>query len=470
MDEATNTILANLKRLFDKINNENVKRNVLQAIPFWTASLVTGLFAVLYARMFAYAEGMGLSVIHGHSWMVFILSPVCFITAWWVVKQFAPTARGSGIPQVMASIELATPRNREKVKKLLSLKIIIIKVISSIIFVFGGGVIGREGPTIQIAGSVFRKIDQWLPAWWPKVSLRNMIMTGSAAGLAAAFNTPLGGIVFAVEELTKMHISYFKKAIFTAVIIAGLTAQGLAGPYLYLGYPQVDNPGYYIYAGVALVAVIAGLLGSGMAKVMLVIFHWKSKFKFNYQHILYLLFCSLLLASLAYFVSDGVLGSGKEQMAHSLFTHDKYQPWYLAPLRIIGPIFSFTTGAAGGVFAPGLSAGASVGSVISGWLLLSPSNTNLLILVGMVAFLTGITRSPFTSAILVLEMTDRHSLIFHLLLAGMIASFASMLIDRHSLYDHLKENYIREVMGEGETVEPDEEEEEPPAAVIDEEE
>src|SRR5947207_1519089 len=74
-----------------------------------------------------------------------------------------------------------------------------------------------------------------------------MIMTGAAAGLAAAFNTPLGGIVFAVEELTKTHINYFKTAIFTAVIIAGFTAQGLIGPYLYLGYPDVSHLSNYIY-------------------------------------------------------------------------------------------------------------------------------------------------------------------------------------------------------------------------------
>ena len=84
--------------------------------------------------------------------------------------------------------------------------------------VFGGGVVGREGPTIQIAGSVFRAVNQCLPAWWPKISKRNMIMAG-AAGLAAAFNTPLGGVVFAMEEVTRTHISYFKTALFTAVII-----------------------------------------------------------------------------------------------------------------------------------------------------------------------------------------------------------------------------------------------------------
>src|SRR5260221_10592124 len=140
----------------------------------------------------------------------------------------------------------------------------------------GGGVIGREGPTIQVAGSIFRKINEWLPKWWPKISKRNMIMTGAAAGLAAAFNTPLGGIVFAVEELTRTHISYFKTALFTAVIIAGLTAQALLGPYLYLGYPNVDHLSGYIFFGIVLVALLAGLAVSGMAKLILAIFRWKA--------------------------------------------------------------------------------------------------------------------------------------------------------------------------------------------------
>jgi H+/Cl- antiporter ClcA len=134
-------------------------------------------------------------------------------------------------------------------------------------------------------------------------------------------------------------------------------------------------------------------------------------------------------------------------------------------LRIVGPVFSFTTGASGGVFAPALSAGASIGATISGWLHLAASNTNLLVLSGMVGFLTGVTRTPFTSAILVLEMTDRHNVIFHLMLAGMVASLVAMIVDRHSFYDHLKYQYLREIVGENdpelshphrEAVDPDE--------------
>ena len=132
-------------------------------------------------------------------------------------------------------------------------------------------------------------------------------------------------------------------------------------------------------------------------------------------------------------------------MTDILFTSEKYLPWYAPLIRMSGSVISFSTGAAGGIFAPALSSGACIGSVLSGWMNLSDSNTNLLILSGMVGFLTGITRTPFTSSIIVLEMTDRHNLIFYLMLAGMVAGMVSLLVDRHSLYDHLKVRYLREL-------------------------
>jgi H+/Cl- antiporter ClcA len=441
------------KRTFDRIRNEKLKYNLLQAIPFWVGSLLTGLAAVLYSRLFALAEKGTAWVIHQGLWLLFGLTPVCFLLAWWLVLRFAPYARGSGIPQVMASIELATPKHNAMVGRLLSLRIVFIKVLSSLVMALGGGVIGREGPTIQIAGSIFRTVNGWLPRWWPKISKRNMIMTGAAAGLAAAFNTPLGGIVFAVEELTRTHISYFKTALFTAVIIAGLTAQALMGPYLYLGFPDMNGLSGLIFFGVILVAIPAGLAGAGMSKTILTIFSWKAKFRRTRDHVFFVTGCALILAGLAFFIDEQVLGSGKELMTTSLFTAHKYNHWYVPLLRIAGPLLSFTTGASGGVFAPALSAGASIGATLSGWLQLSAANTNLLVLAGMVAFLTGVTRTPFTSAILVLEMTDRHNVIFHLMLAGMVASLAALLVDKHSFYDHLKYQYLREIVGEEEKAE-----------------
>ena len=434
------------KRIFDNIQNEQLKNNLLQAIPFWIGSFLTGVAAVMYAKLFEWGEDLLHFILKWNSWMIFIVAPIGFVLSWWLVKKFAPYAKGSGIPQVMAAVDLANPRDRFKLKYLLSYKIIILKVISSIVMVIGGGAVGREGPTIQIAGSIFRFVNQLLPKWWPKISIKNMIMTGAAAGLSAAFNTPMGGIVFAVEELAKIHLNYFKTALFTAVIIAGLTAQWLAGSYLYLGYPKTAGVTMKVFLPVIAVALVCGILSSYLSVVMLRINKWKSrKLKTDTQNIFFLIGSALILATLAYFFSWEILGSGKSIMDRVLFTENKSEAWYIPIFRMIGPALSFTSGGAGGIFAPALSAGASFGAFFSGIMELKPNETNVVILAGMVAFLTGITRAPFTSAILVLEMTDRHSLIFYLMLAGMASSLVSMINSRHSLYDSLKHLYIEEL-------------------------
>ncbi|MCY0978576.1 chloride channel protein [Chryseobacterium wangxinyae] len=435
-----------LKKSFDNIRNEQLKNNLLQAIPFWIGSVITGFFAVMYAKIFAWGEKLLDLMLNWNDWMIFFVAPIGFVLSWWLVKEFAPNAKGSGIPQVMAAVELANPKEHTKIRSLLSLKIIVFKIISSVVLVIGGGAVGREGPTIQIAGSIFRKVNEYLPDWWPKISKKNMIMTGAAAGLAAAFNTPLGGIVFAVEELSKTHINYFKTALFTAVIIAGLTAQTLAGSYLYLGYPKTNDVSLMVMFPIILVGGIAGILASQLSVTMLKINDWKKrKLKTDRANVAFLILCALFIACISFFISREVLGSGKEIMERVLFTQDKHEDWYVPILRMLGPALSFTSGGAGGIFAPALTAGASIGSVISGAIHLTPNETNVVILAGMVAFLTGITRAPFTSAIIVLEMTDRHSLIFHLMLAGMVSSIASILVSRHSLYDVLKVNFLVEI-------------------------
>ncbi len=441
------------KFVFDLIGTERLRRNALQAIPFWLASLITGLIAVGYTRLFSYSENLLEDALHWHRWSIFIVSPVCFFIAWLIVKLFAHNARGSGIPQVLAAIELSTPRNGAKVKSLLSIKVMFTKIASSLMMVLGGGAIGREGPTIQIAGSVFRMVHRWIPKSWPRLSSQSFILTGAAAGLAAAFNTPLGGVVFAMEELSRIHIRFFRTALFSAVIIAGLTAQGLLGPYLYLGYPDVKNLSFTIFVGVATSAIVAGLLGSFMCKAILYIMKWKAGFN-TQKTLLFLLGAGLLIATLAFFLNCEILGSGKNFMNGLLFTEDKYSHWYTVLLRTLGPIVCFNTGAAGGIFAPSLAAGATVGSFLSGIFHLVDANANILILSGMVGFLTGVTRTPFTAAILVLEMTDRHSVIFHLMLAALLSNIAALLVDKQSFYEQLKEGYLKDALHEPHEIPP----------------
>lgn len=435
------------KYIFDLIGTQRIRRNALQAIPFWVASLITGLIAVGYTKAFMYSESLLKQLLQWKDWSIFFMAPVCFLFAWSIVRLFAPNARGSGIPQVMAVIELSTPKHESKTSKLLSFRIIIVKIASSLLMVLGGGAIGREGPTIQIAGSVFRIVNRWIPSSWPKLSKQSFILTGAAAGLAAAFNTPLGGVVFAMEELAKIHIRFFRTALFSAVIIAGLTAQGFLGPYLYLGYPDVSGLTVSIFLAVAVTAIISGMLGSLMSKAILFVMKWKQNFS-TWKTILFIAGVGIVIACLAYFLNDEVLGSGKDLMNTKLFTSEKSVRWHTVVMRMIGPVAAFNTGAAGGVFAPSLAAGASVGAYISGLFNFIGANANIIILSGMVGFLTGVTRTPFTSAILVLEMTDRHSVIFHLMLAALLSNIAALIIDKHSFYEQLKKRYVEETLRE----------------------
>jgi H+/Cl- antiporter ClcA len=432
-----------LRYVLELIASDRIRTTALQAIPFWIASLLTGLVAVVYAKLFGYSESLLKQLLHWNSWVIFLATPLCFFLAWLVVQLFAPNAKGSGIPQVMAAIELSTPRHEHKVGRLLGFRIMVTKIASSLLMVLGGGAIGREGPTIQIAGSVFRIVHRWIPRSWPKLSGQGFILTGAAAGLAAAFNTPLGGVVFAMEELARIHIRYFRTALFSAVIIAGLTAQALLGPYLYLGYPDVRSLPFSIFLGVAATAVVAGFLGALMCKAILRMMRWKKSFN-STKSVAFLIAAGLLIAATAYFFDAAILGSGKDLMNTTLFTGEKQVPWHTVLLRMLSTTLCFNTGAAGGVFAPALAAGASVGAFISGLFDLAGANANILILSGMVGFLTGVTRTPFTSAILVLEMTDRHSVIFHLMLAALFSNIAALLIEKRSLYEHLKKDYLQD--------------------------
>ena len=398
-----------------------------------------------YAKLFIIAESGTAHIFAYNKWFFFFITPLCFVLAAWLVIKYAPYAGGSGIPQISAAVELSTAKDSHKTEKLLSIRIIFIKIVSSTVFVFGGGAVGREGPTIQIAGSVFKKINDWLPEWYPKISKKNMLVTGAAAGLSAAFNTPLGGIVFAIEELTKTHFSYFKSALLTGVIIAGLTALNILGPYLYLGYPKVSGTTTWVIVPVIIIAVITGVFGSAMAKAVLLMISTKNKLKSVSLKLCYAALCGLIVAALAVFIDPHAFGSGKDLMQHSLFSDDKHVHWFIPFIRFCTPVLSFSSGGAGGIFAPALSSGSGIGAVIAEWFHLSAADTNLIMLCGMAGCLTGVTRSPFTSSILVLEMTDANNIVFYLMIAGLVANIFSNFVDKHSMYEHQKVQYIREI-------------------------
>lgn len=442
------TLLTHFKPIYTKTleTNSQIKQQFLQFLPFLLASFLTGTVAFFYSKIFSYSEKLSFYIYHQNKLYIFVTTPISFLLSWWLVRRFAPYSKGSGIPQVMAAIELTKPRSKDLIIHFLSLKIVIVKIVASSIKVIGGGISGREGPTIQIASSIFNQIYQWLPKWWIPIAQKNVLIAGAASGLAAAFNTPLGGIIFAIEELSKFHFKYYKYPLFISIIIAGLTAQGFSGPYLYLGYPKTNFSGYWVYVGIILVAIVTGYFGSTMCRILIRFMRFVNAQKSALRQAGIVISCALFVATFTYYLGTDAMGSGKELMERTLFTSHKTVDWFLPFVRMNGLIASFGFGGAGGVFAPSLSAGASFGALIAQLLNLTESNADILILIGMTSFLTAVTRAPFTSAIIIFEMTDRHSIIFFLLLGSFISNIIANLVDKNSFYDTLKESYLKEVL------------------------
>ena len=429
-----------LKRVPEHIIN----RIPYEAIPLWIAAILTGLFAVLYEKLFEIFQEAAIWIFHQSPYWIFLTTPILFLLAWHTVDKYGKSAAGSGIPQLMASVSLADTRKKWYVDYLLSVRVIITKVISSLLLILGGGAIGREGPTLQIAGSIYEIIYRLIPTGWSKVSQKIMIITGGASGLAAAFNTPLGGIVYVVEELTKSHIGKFRTAVFSAVIISGMTAQLFLGSYLYLGFPKVGKIPLIGFLWVVLFAFISGWFGAFFSKVLLYIDARRIKITDKRLRILVVVALGLLFATLVFYTGVNSMGAGKSVMNEVLFS-DIEMPWYTFPARFMGAVLSFSVGGAGGIFATSLASGASLGSLVVSIIQIDPVYHNLLVLVSMIGFLTGVTRSPFTAAILVLEMTDRHSAIFYFLLAGIVSNLAASLLMKESFYEIRKEEILEKV-------------------------
>ena len=446
-DELTARGVRFLSGLLERVRlwlvQSRVRELVLLALPYQVSAVLTALVAVGYTKLFHAMEDANLALLAYDPRLIFLSAPLSFLAAWFLVMRFAPLAGGSGIPQLMAAIEVATDKKRDASWRFLNMRIILVKIASSLTMVLGGGAIGREGPTLQIAGSIYRTVHKLLPPFWPRVSRQIMMITGGAAGLSAAFNTPLGGIVFAVEELTKTHIAQFRTAVLTAVILSGMTAQWLLGPYLMLGYPKLQPATFSFMYKILFIALIAGAMGAIFCRGLIVFDKFRRSLKGRVGQAAFALACALLFATTVWYLGPHAIGSGHLLLEEYLFAEEVSSSAQNVGARILGPLFSFSAGGAGGIFAPSLAAGAAIG----GWIapLFDPSRGqfNLLVLAGMTAFLTGVTRSPFTSAILVLEMTDRHSAIFQLMYAAMVGFLISYAIDRKSYYERMKERLLK---------------------------
>ncbi len=394
------------------------QRTYLQ-ITIWSAAALVGIAAVLFARMIGVAQEFYFSLVHGHPYLVTIGTPLLFVAATLIVERFGPEARGSGIPQVLEAIDHA--HDSEVVEppwlsSLVSIWTAAVKIISSTVGILAGASIGREGPTVQIAASVFAWFGRVTRRILPEADFQTFLTAGAAAGVAAAFNAPLAGITFAIEEITEGMLGHFREIIMLAVILSGIAAMAISGNYLYFGHPSVAAADAMLVPETIILGVIGGLMGGAFARLLA----YPELVKLPPQPWKKALYCGILCAAVGLFSSGATAGSGYE-ITRKFLESSSIDQWPLlfGLEKFFTTVLSYLSGMAGGIFSPCLSIGAGLGFSVAK--VCHFANFKVCALLGMVAFFSGVIQAPLTAVIIIMEMTDEHILIIPFMIAAFLA-------------------------------------------------
>jgi len=224
---------------------------------FWSGAVVVGLLATGFALATEWANRWFLHLTAQNPYAPLVLCPMGLATVAWLTKRFFPGAQGSGIPQAIAALKMTEHVSR---RLLLSFRIAIGKILLTLLGLMSGASIGREGPTVHIGAAVMFSLGRF--AKFPQHYMdRGLILAGGAAGIAAAFNTPLAGILFAIEEMGRSFEERTSGTMLTAVFLAGITAVGIQGNYTYFGTSHAALEPHQFLLPIVACGILGGLLG-----------------------------------------------------------------------------------------------------------------------------------------------------------------------------------------------------------------
>lgn len=409
-----------------------------------SAALLAGLIAIAFAISADVAIAFHHSLMQALPWLTLIIAPAGFAGTVWVAMRFIPGTLGSGIPQAIAASLTDDKRIR---RKLLSLRIAIAKVFLTLAGLASGASIGREGPSVQIGASVMlllsgRRRKNRI------ASSRDLIVAGSGAGVAAAFNTPLGGIMFAIEEMCRYRAFQANSTTLTSVIFAGLMSLAVLGSYTYFGRtPSALEWPAGLWPVIACGAA-GGLLGGLFSRVLIASSRGlpgRVGELASSRPVLFAAACGLGTAIVGLASGGITYGTGYEETKSALEGVSQL-PFYFLAAKMLVIWFAFISRIPGGIFAPALAVGAGLGANIAYFL---PADQNAAVLIlGMVAFLSAMTQAPITSFVIVMEMTANHNMLLPLMATSVIAHGFSRSVSPVPLYHALSYPLLRKVQEE----------------------
>jgi H+/Cl- antiporter ClcA len=405
---------------------------------FWTGAIVVGLAAVFFAK----AADFAFELFHGvasHGWWVpLFITPPTFALLCWLTQGALKATRGSGIPQAIAALKVEDEGFRTQ---LLALKVALGKMALTLAALLGGASVGREGPTVHVGAGLLYSMGRRFGFDDPTAAGR-FILAGSAAGLAAAFNTPLAGVVFAIEEMSGTFEHRMSGTLLTAVIVAGVVSLGILGNYAYFGDVSASLPLGRAWIAVALTGIVGGLAGGLFARLIipstLGIRGAMARLR-GRQPVVFAAACGLALVLLSLLSANGLYGTGYAQARDILQGQSDTGPLF-GVLKFLGNIASSWAGIPGGIFSPALAVGAGLGGNIAS--LLPGADTSAVVLLGMAAYLSGVTQAPLTAAVISIELTANHMMALPIMAACLLARAVSGIVCRVPVYKALADVLI----------------------------
>ncbi len=392
----------------------------------------TGLGAVAFVWLLARIRDLAnwVQVALGDVLGLFVVMGLAGLLVGYIVDRWAREAKGHGVPEVMEAIALRNGRIRPRVAAL--------KVLASSITIGTGGSAGREGPIVQVGSALGSTLGQLMH--FSSERVQTLVACGAAAGIAATFNAPIAGAIFALEVI----LGKFTTRYFGAVVISSVSAS-IVGRAFLSDKPAFTIPAYpFNSLGELPIYLILGLLSGFVAVLFIRVLYRLEGFFDDWQFspALKAAIGMLLTAAVALILPGRqVLGPGLEFIGEAIAEDFSLPLGLMAALLILKLLAtSFTLGAgnSGGVFAPGLFMGAilggMVGTVAHGLWPDVALNPGAYAIVGMAAVFAGAARAPITAVLIVFEMSNDYKLILPLMFATVLSTFLAEFIFVESIY------------------------------------
>jgi H+/Cl- antiporter ClcA len=362
-------------------------------------------------------------------WLPLVWTPALTVAVLWWTRRYAEGAMGSGIPQVVRALDDDIDTRQRA--WLVSLKLSLHKVGLVSGGMLAGLSIGREGPTVQVGAGAMLAARPFLSRH-SGIDAHDLMVAGAAAGIAAAFNTPLGGIVFALEQLSRRRSMSHSALVISAIVLAGLVAVAVFGNQTYFGVLSVQRLDWGLLLPGLTVAVVAGLAGGLFSRLVIVSVRglpdrysrWRRAYPLRFAA-----GCALGVAVIGIVTGGATAGAGYAP-TRALLEGQAELPGVYTLLKFCATWLSAWTGVPAGVFAPSLAIGAGIGHDVALLWDLAGQAAIPLIALGMVGFLAATTQGPITAFIIVMEMVSGQAMVLSLMACALLASGVARLITK----------------------------------------